>query len=87
MVRLVKQLVYEEIEVNFEGKRFNGRRAIEGKTKLKQYVIHNDFCIVDPQTYKLADKDGSMLVFSQQLLLELVTGRTLSAQPKEKYGL
>lgn len=82
-----KQRIREKLEVEEHGCLYLGERIIEGKASLDQYIIYQNRCIPDIKGYDPAQKDKMMLTIAKMILRELVAGRTISAQPKEKYGL
>lgn len=82
-----KKRKYGTIEIDVGGKRYQGERVIEGTITLDQYVIYNDKCVADLKGYSSSKMDTEMKVYAELILSELVSGRTLSAQPKSKYGL
>lgn len=82
-----KKRTREPIDAKIDGVMYSGERVIEGTHKLDQYVIYQNQCIPDLKGYSPEQKDTLMLSISRLLLSELVSGRTLSAQSREKYGI
>lgn len=82
-----KKRTRERIEVSLNGVTYNGERIIEGTRKLDQYIVYQNRCIPDLEAYTPDQKDGLMLSISKMILSELISGRTLNAQPCSKFGL
>ena len=82
-----KKRTREKIEVQFQGAIHQGERVIEGTRKLDQYIIFNSKCLPDLKGYSPEEKDQLMLTVAKMMLSELVSGRTISAQPVSKFGL
>jgi hypothetical protein len=87
MARRIKKRWREALEIEVDGKTYIGERVIEGSRRLDQYVIYQDQCLEDLNGYFPETKDNEMQVIAQQLLWELVVGRTISAKQKERYKL
>lgn len=77
----------EKIAVLIDGRSYVGERVIDGTWKLDQYVVYNDQCIPDLHGYEPSQKDTVMLEIAKQILHELIIGKTISAQRKDKYRL
>lgn len=82
-----KQRIKEKIYIDLDGIQYEGTRTIEGKRKLDQYVSYKGNCISDLKGYPPDQRDTLMLSVARLILIELVTGRTISSQPCTKYGL
>lgn len=82
-----KKRIREKIEIQFQGATHKGERVIEGTRKLDQYIIFNSKCLSDLKGYSPEEKDGLMLTVAKMMLSEIVSGRTISAQPISKFGL
>jgi hypothetical protein len=83
----MKKRTRERIEVNLNGVTYSGERIIEGTRKLDQYVVYHDQCVPDLKGYPPDQRKGAMLSIAKTILSELVSGRTVSAQPRSKFGL
>lgn len=77
----------EDIEIQYQEETYRGARVIEGTRKLDQYIIYEGRCLPDLKNYSPSDKNTIMLSVAKLMLSELVSGRTISAQPCSKYGL
>ena len=82
-----KHRTREKLTTLVAGKACIGERVVEGTRKLDQYVIYGDQCIADLHGYEAGQKDTIMLEVARQILRELITGKTLNAQPVHKYRL
>lgn len=82
-----KKRIREDIEIQYQEKTYRGTRVIEGTRKLDQYIVYEGRCLPDLKNYSPDDKNTIMLSVAKLMLSELVSGRTISAQPCSKFGL
>ena len=82
-----KKRIREDIEIQYQNNTYRGARVIEGTRKLEQYIIYEGLCLPDLKNYSPNDKNTIMLSVAKVMLSELVSGRTISAQPCRKFGL